>query len=215
MPHAPRSMDLPPSDPAISQPVPGEPEWRRWLSGSSPRDVLAKLVEGDPLRLHERCEERLRAQALLIDEHRLRTRVAAYVARHANSYAGAPSLDVWIASHVRQAVRDLTQEMTELTGAGLPLPVLRSEMLLTLASSLGIDPEQIGTAFTRFNRERYEVRAAFVGLVLCGEDPVEWNRANASTPERTRASLRRALWALGVSDDLDPDDLLQRGDDDE
>src|SRR5262249_54272631 len=72
-----------------------EPEWRRLLSGT-PREVLARLVQEDPLGVREKVAARLRADALLLDSDRVHLRVLARVSRFAGRYRGRPDLGSWI-----------------------------------------------------------------------------------------------------------------------
>jgi len=206
-------MDQPLPQPAPEGPTPGEPTWSRVLAGRSPREVLARLVDGDPLDLRPRCELRVRSQAVLLDIHRLHLRTAAHVARHGPNYNGTPPIDVWIAERIRKAAQELLQEDAELAASGaIPEPP-EDERLLLVANTLGMDPALMGRACAAFNRAPYDARAAFQGLVLDAQDPSTWCKSNSMTIERAMASLRTALWALGVREELDLDDLLRGGDD--
>ncbi len=208
-------MDDPPFSSAQPIPTPEEPAWKHVLAGKSPREILARLVDGDPLELRSRCESRLRSQAILLDRHRLQLRAAAHVARHAPGYAGLPPIDVWLAEKTRKAVQELIAEAVESAAAGEIAQPPDDERLLAIAESMGMDPSVIARGCVAFNRAAYEARATFFGLVLDGRDPVEWCRENSSTPERVRASLKSALWALGVRGELDLDDWMRREEDHE
>lgn len=208
-------MDEPPLSSAQPLPTPEEPVWKRVLAGKSPREILARLVDGDPLELRSRCESRLRAQAILLDQHRVQMRAVAHVARHAPSYEGSPSIDVWLAEKIRKAVQELLAEAVENAASGEIAEPPDDERLLAIAEALGMDPHVLARGCVAFNRAKYEVRTAFFGLVLDGRDPIEWCRENSSTPERARASLKSALWALGVRGELDLDDWMRREEDHE
>lgn len=206
-------------DPLQPRPAPdpspsGEPAWKAVLSGASPREVLARLVDGDPLDLRARCAERVRSQAILLEERLLHLRAVAYVARHAPAYRGAPAFEIWIADKIRLAVRDLLVEAEEELLSGAVPQAPQDERLLLVARVLGIEPELMARGCVAFNGAPYEVRAAFWGMVLEHRSPLAWAQQNASTPERARAALRRALWVLGVRDRLDLDELLGEVDDD-
>jgi hypothetical protein len=204
-------MDNLPPRASSSLPAPDEPAWKSVLQGRSPREILARLVEGDPLDLRGRCEARVRSQALLIDVHRLHLRCSAHVARHAVGYSGQPHIDIWLGERLRTAVQELLRESAELvTGGGVPEPP-DDERLLLIASTFGMDPSSIGRACVSFNRQPYPARAAFHGLILEGCDPAAWCAEQGVTLARATESLRSALWALGVRDGPDIDELL-RGD---
>jgi len=212
-PGLPESMDEQPLSSAQPIPTPEEPVWKRVLSGASPREILSRLVDGDPLELRSRCEARLRSQAILLDRHRLQLRTAAHVARHAPGYAGSPPIDVWLAEKIKKAVQELIAEAVELTAAGEIAQPPDDDRLVAIAEAMGMDPSVLARGCVAFNRASFETRAAFFGLVLDGRDPHEWCRENSSTPERARASLKSALWALGVRGELDLDDWM-RGEED-
>jgi len=206
-------MDEPPVSAAKPHPAPEEPVWKRVLSGASPREILSRLVDGDPLELRSRCEARLRSQAILLDRHRLHLRTAAHVARHAAGYAGSPPIDVWLAEKIKKAVQELVAEAVEFAAAGAITEPPEDDRLAAIAEALGMDPSVLARGCVAFNRSPYEARAAFFGLVLDGRDPHEWCRENSSTSERARAALKSALWALGVRGELDLDDWM-RGEED-
>jgi len=207
-------MDRPPTSAAQSNPTPDEPAWKVVLAGKSPREILARLVEGDPLGLRARCELRVRSQAVLLEVHGLHLRSAAHVARHAPGYAGAPSIDVWLGEKVRRAAQELLQEAAELVAAGaIPEPP-EDERLLAIADAFGIAPESLGRGCVAFNRAPYEARAAFHGIVLEGHALETWCEVNSTTTERAIAALRTALWALGVREELDLDEWLRGGEHD-
>src|SRR5687767_2341511 len=56
-------------------------DWRVILAGASPREVLARLMNGDPLGLAVVVEQRLRVHAYLLDADRVFLRAAARCAR--------------------------------------------------------------------------------------------------------------------------------------
>ncbi len=206
-------MEEPIPRPAPEGSKPGEPSWKSVLGEGSPREILARLVEGDPLDLRARCELRVRSQAVLIDVHRLHLRTAAHVARHGREYKGSPPLEIWLAEKIRHATRELLQEEAERAASGEIPEAPEDDRLLLIADTLGIDTGVIGRGCVAFNRARYEVRAAFYGLVLEAQDPTAWCTANSTTIERATSSLRAALYALGVRETPDLDAWLRGGDD--
>jgi len=208
-----RAMEHPEPRP-VPEPVrAGDLDWRALFEARSPREVLARLVEGDPLRLRERCAQRVRSQALLLDVQRLQLRTVAHVARHAGTYRGTPPLDVWIAERVRKALTELLDE-DEARRSLRDIPELPSDQrLLAVANVLGIEPEVLARGLSVFNRAPSDVRSAFCEMVLDGVSPAEWSAANGFSVERAKAAVRRALWILGVREDLDVDDLLAGTDD--
>ncbi len=207
-------MDQPSSRPVPEGESPKVPPWKAILGAGSPRAVLARIVDGDPLDLRGRCELRLRSQAVLLDLNRVHLRCAAHVARHAAAFSGQPPIDVWLAERVRKATQEILHENAEAAASGaIPMPP-DDERLRLVADTFGIDPAQIGLACVAFNRQAYEARAAFHGLILDACEPKAWCAENSTTIDRAMGALRSALWALGVREGLDLDELLRGGDDD-
>jgi hypothetical protein len=203
-----------------SSPEPASTEaiaWQALFEGGSPREILARLIDGDPLGLRARCEQRVHLQSLVLDVHRLQLRTVAHVARHAGVYCGAPPLDVWIAERIRKALSELLDEDdARRIDPGIP-EVPCDPRLFVIARALGIEPEALARGQAAFNRSPYAVRSAFCALVVRGESPAAWATANGSSIDGAKTSLRRALWILGLRRDLDLDDLLaglDEGDDD-
>ena len=68
------------------------PAWRAMFRGASPREILARLCEGDPLELVPRANERLRELDFLLPGQRVWARAAARVAYAGMRYRGHPPL---------------------------------------------------------------------------------------------------------------------------
>lgn len=179
------------------------------LDVGSPREVLAKLIESDPLHLGRRCQERTTSQALLLDARRLYLRASAHVARHGSKYAGTPSLDVWLAEHVRRALKELVAEDAEALRTRDLGETPTDPWVLGIARLLGVEPALASRGCAAFNQSSYDVRSAFFGIVIGAQPLSQWARENGTGEERVRANLKRALWLLGARDDLDLDDLLE------
>lgn len=186
----------------------GELDWRALFEGSSPRDILRRLVDGDPLGLRARCEQRIRLQALLLDVDRLSLRATAHVARHSLAYRGTPPLDVWVAERIRKSLTELLDEDDERSSARAIPTAPRDERLLAIADALGLEPELFARGVATFNRAPFTVRSALCGMLLDGTSPAKWTVANGGTVDSAIASFRRALWILGVREDMDVEDLL-------
>jgi len=110
--------------PESGQPESGQSEaappqdWRAWLAGASPREILARIVQGDPLRLRARVARKLRDGAYLLDADRVHLRSLARCARAATRYRGRPELGSWLDGLVDAAVADLLREDDECVRRG-------------------------------------------------------------------------------------------------
>lgn len=162
---------------------------RALLSGGSPREVLARLVAGDPLGLRARVAAALGSEALFLDPDRAYLRAAAHVARFAPRYRGQPELDAWLAARVLAALRELAEEAREgaLHERATPAP------LAELAQKLKLDPVALARACAALNAcERLE-RRAFRALVIEARELDVAARDIGSTPSETGRAARRAI----------------------
>lgn len=201
---------------ADAQPLP-EPEsqsaeesvWRGILDAGSPREVLAKLVASDPLRLGPRCQERTISQALLLDSRRLYLRASAHVARHASKYQGAPGIDIWLAEHIRRALKELIAEDLEASRARDLGDEPEDPWIRGVAELLGVEPALVTRGCASFNQASYDVRSAFFGILVDSKPIAVWAKTNGVSEERARTSLKKGLWLLGLRDELDLDEFLE------
>ncbi len=199
-----------------AQPLP-EPEsqsaeesvWRGILDSGSAREVLAKLITSDPLQLGPRCHERTLSQALLLDSRRLYLRASAHVARHAAKYQGVPGLDVWLAEHIRRALKELVAEDLEASRSHDSSDGPEDPWIRGVADLLGLEPALVTRGCASFNQASYDVRSAFFGVLVDGQPITAWAKANGVSKERARTSLTKGLWLLGLRDGLDLDEFLE------
>ena len=176
-----------------------------WQGGA--RDVLARIVEGDPLGLRALVRAELRRRALLADADAVHLRALARVARDAPAWRGRPPLDPWL----RERVRETVQEQWGAAHSHGPDPSehgARSERerepdgsaargaFVELAARLGFDPGALGNGLARFHALTPLDREAFFVAILEGRGLDEaTRRLGASYPEVARA-LRRVLTAF-------------------
>lgn len=147
----------------------GAPAWRRLLSGGSPREALARIIQGDPLGLRGTIASYLREEAYLLDADRVNLRSLARCARYATRYTGRPTLQRWLRSIVRGAVDDLLREEAQASRSareGLAEEGAIDRAYLELAAPLGLDPGAMLAACAAFNLLPAEDRRAFFGLLI-------------------------------------------------
>jgi hypothetical protein len=111
------------------------------LLWGAPREILARISAGDPLHLAQRCRERLRARALLVDARSLLPRLYALVARKAFDWRGDPVLERFLGAVIDEALEDYLSAAQEAAGpAGSALSPRRLAAFARL-------PEPIRQAF--------------------------------------------------------------------
>jgi hypothetical protein len=169
------------------------PGWRSLLQGRSPKEILSRIVVGDPLRLRARVGRRLEAQALLFDADRVFLRALALTARAAVRYRGQGEIDEWLVRRVDEALAELLEEGDE---AECP-----SGAFETLARPLGLDPRALGRACARFHRLAFPERRAFFDLVLHARSLDELAGASGESATEIARRARRALETLLATDE--------------
>jgi hypothetical protein len=168
------------------------------LSGASPRRVLQRVVQGDPLGLDERCLERLRHHATLLSCDRLYERAAAWVAHQSRAYRGQPELGVWLDRCIDRSIRSLLEEDLEAERVGLPFRTDEDSAYEFLSDALGIEPPVARRCALVFNHLPVPVRRTFWSMVLQRKS---LHRAVAEVhgpPERARARVRYALGMMST-----------------
>jgi hypothetical protein len=185
-----------PSAPARAAPRPARAaDWRAILAGASPREVLARLMNGDPLALAGVVEERLRARAYLLDADRVFLRAAARCARLSGRYRGDPPLAAWLAERVDESMLELVDEELEALAGGAE-PGAELSVFESLARPLGLDPGRTRRACAVHNGLCEEQRRAFREVVLESRDLDELARQGGRSATGIARAARRALLAV-------------------
>ena len=171
----------------------GRPHWRRLLAGSSPREVLARLVNGDPLGLRAVVARRLRAQCYLLDADRVFLRALARCARFSTRYRGQPPLADWLEERIDEAVGDLLTEDLEAARDDAARSPTAGTAYEDLARPLGLDPAAMRRACVAFDHADFACRRAFFELVIAGRSLDELARAGDTGATELARRARRAL----------------------
>lgn len=170
--------------------------WRSLLSGMSPRETLARLLQGDPLELRRVVSRRLSERAYLFDADRVHLRTLAHCARYAVRYRGSPPLDQWLTQIVDQALLDLLREDVEAQRRAEPADPQEHAALIHLALPLGLEPKAMRRVCLAHNLLREPERRAFHALVIRGRSLEQVAReCDASAVEVARRA-RRGLEAI-------------------
>lgn len=173
----------------------GAPAWRTLLAGT-PREVLARLVQGDPLGVRGVVAERLRSGSVLLDADRVQLRVIARIARSAGRYRGRPVVDDWVDGHVLQIIAEVIREDHESARGCVPTGEGLADVFTALAGPLGLEPASMRKACAAFNVLPLADRAAFVDLVLRNRSLDELARELGQSATQIARCARRALDAI-------------------
>lgn len=164
------------------------PDWRALFAPASPKDVLARLVQDDPLGLRARIAIELRDACYLTDADRVELRALARVARAAPRYDGRPELGAWISALVRESIEEIVRDDSERDAA-----VDASGGLDELARPLGLEAASMQRACAAFNRAPLAERRAFFALVIEGRALEEACGASGESATEVARRARRAL----------------------
>ena len=197
---APEESARPAPDVPRSAPSPRRVHWRRILAGVGPREVLARLMEGDPLDVRRRVDEGLRRRAYLFDADRVFLRALARIARLACRYRGRPALAAWVAERVDESLLDLLREDREAELRGDPAAGMEVAAFEDLAAPLGLEPRRMRSVCVAFNHLPEPQRRAFLELVIEGRSLDELAGRGIPATEiarRARGALEAVLSAEG------------------
>lgn len=178
-------------------------DWRRWLAGASPREVLARIVPGDPLGLRARVARRLGERALLLDADRVHLACLARCGRAAPRYRGHPALDEWLDARVEETLDDLLEARAEPRAEATE--EARADAFALLAPRLGLEARALREAARAFHALPLVDRRAFFALVL-EQRPLDGlaREAGESASAYARRARRALLVLLRASGDLTP-----------
>ena len=181
------------------------------LAGGSPQEILDRILEGDPLGVQERCEQRVRERALLIDLNRLFLRSLARIAHAAPDYAGRPSLSAWLAGRIDQSIGELVGEDYEEERQGVAPQEPWDPRYALVSEALGITMHQGRCVCIAFNDLQDEMRHACYAVLIEGKSVNRYVAEGHGPPDRVWELLRRGAQALSQARDGDGTDPLKGG----
>ncbi|QDV08708.1 hypothetical protein Poly30_42610 [Planctomycetes bacterium Poly30] len=202
---------------ALSRPVPTgwrpEAGWRDLLSGRQPDVILARLLDGDPLRLRGLVARAIRGGSFFLDADRVHLRALARIA-HDVTIDGPPADGSWVQGHVDGALGDVLRAERRAIVADGERANLDSgsdpelEALHAFAAPLGFEGADLRVACDAFNRRAAGERRAFFALFVerlgleeaaraCGLSGVDLARSartalNATLDAAVKSAGRRA-----------------------
>lgn len=171
----------------------GDIRWRQLLAGGTPREILCRIVQGDPLGLRDRVAQRLHAEAYLLDADRVQLRALARCARFASRYQGRPDFPTWLDEIVNQAIEDILREDLEADVERQKSASTPGAAFIALALPLGLEPETMRLACAGFNQLPGPHRRAFFELVIQGRSLDELARQHRESASEIARRARRAL----------------------
>jgi DNA-directed RNA polymerase specialized sigma24 family protein len=161
----------------------------RALLFGSPREVLARISNGDPLGIRARVAACLGRERILVDADRLHLRALAHCARRAPRLRGSEGLRGFLESCVRDAAGELLREDRD--------PGVRHSsvggIFAALGEPLGLDPREAREACSAFNDCAPEDRRACLELLIEGRTIDELAKRDGVSVSEVARRARRAL----------------------
>ena len=162
------------------------------------RDLLPRLVEGDPLELLPRCAEYLTREALILDISRLHARCLALVARRLGEVTGE-DIDGWLNDRINEAAAQLMHEELFEERLGFPPPRAEDPRSSFLVGALGIEPALTRGVSVSFHHMSREDRRAFWRAVVAGDPIADIAEDRGETREGVLESLRSVIRSMSMT----------------
>ncbi|MCH2105030.1 MAG: hypothetical protein MK291_00145 [Planctomycetes bacterium] len=162
------------------------------------RELLPRLVEGDPLELLPRCAAHLAKEALLLDLSKLHARSLALVARRFEEVSAEES-DEWLNACVEEAAGQLIHEEQFEERLGFPPPRAEDPRSSFLVGALGIEPALTRGVSVSFHHKSREERRRFWRAVVAGEPINGIAEDEGETREGVLESLRGVIRSMSLS----------------
>ncbi len=179
------------------------------LIGRSPRAVLDRLLDGDPLDLASHVEARLLERAYFVSFDRVVKRTAARLAYAAMAYRGEPPLADWIAIAIDQSLEELLCEDIEAERRGIPPASPWDPDFAMFTEIAGVEPGQARSMCVAFNALPEEVRRTVYAVLVERKSFNRWVAEGHGPPERAKAMLKRGMLALLLMHDPDSEPMEQ------
>ena len=204
------SLESPPAPlPAPPEPAPEAKALIARLAGRTAREVLARISDGDPLRLYPLCAHRTRERYFVVDPDRVFERALSSVAVGMEIDSSGCERADWLIERIDAALRSVLEEdrEAERTGARTESGFLDPKYLV-FVEAFGTEPARARSAAVQFNGLDERARKAFFHLLVDGESVEACLQRGLGPPDRLRNDVLTALWALGHLDDAELKSML-------
>ncbi len=189
--------------PAAKDQTRADEDAARLLTGDSPREILRRLLDSDPLGLELRIRDRLAQRALLLDPERLLARAGARTAYAVHGSRIQVPTREFVLGCIDEAIEELVREDHESERSSQPLAA-HDQRFDFLADALGVRVEKARRACVVFNELPDEVRRAYWALVIEGRSVARCGSLGLGSPEEVEGNVKRALLALSLLEDPGP-----------
>jgi hypothetical protein len=177
---------------------PAAASWPSFLRGADASEILARLGEGDPLRLEEATARRLRQAWFLLEPERVFHRALAVCAKAASKEDPPADLAAWVQAKIDLAIEQLVRTDSEAEQANPGLVSEDEKVFPLLTDSLMVHPELVRFASVAFNALGPLPRRAFYELMIEGREVGEVIEAGPWDEDGLYQAIQTALATLGL-----------------
>jgi DNA-directed RNA polymerase specialized sigma24 family protein len=176
----------------------GDPSDRGLLRGRSPRDVLLRIADGDPLEIVARVDAALEEQGMLLAPERVQVRSLARIAYVACSHGAPQVLGPWLREIIEACAGELLEEDREAEHDGDPLP-RSSETYAAMTLAFGVEHSLARRMSVVFHDMPILQRRIIQGIVREGSSLEELATRLGQPLAEIHAGLRAAVESLQVA----------------
>ncbi|HEX6883244.1 MAG TPA: hypothetical protein VF530_07665 [Planctomycetota bacterium] len=181
------------------------------MAGRPAGEVLARISDGDMLRLFPRCARRIREACYVLDPERVYERALAEVAVSLEVDGERCAEEAWLSACVDRAVQSVLERDQREEHEGVPS--LQPEKHYPLfIEACQLEPGLARLASVRFNALAPRVRRGFQKLVVEGLPLAEVLALDLGPPEQLQLDILHALQAIGLVDEAGVEELRVKGD---
>jgi hypothetical protein len=185
--------------------------WPGFLRGDA-REILARMLESDPLRLRERSAVRLRERWFVIEPDRAFARAAAVCAKGAAAEPAPADLQAWALGKIDVAIDQLLEADAQAEQDQAPLEE-DDRVFPLLTDALLLDPGRVRECAVAFNALDDLSRRAFFELCIVGMQVPDMIEAGPWDEDGLYRHIHLALGAFGYH--LDEEDSADADADEE
>lgn len=178
----------------------------RRLAGKSAAEVLARIAEGDLLRLFPLCAQRIRDAAYILDPERVFEHALSRAAVRIEIGGERCSEPGWLAECVDMAILAILERDRQDEQAGIP-PDQPSKHFPVFIESCYVEPTAARLASIRYNALDARIRLGFQKLIVEGKPLQDVLELGLGPPERLQLDILLALKAIGLIDEAGVEEL--------
>lgn len=178
----------------------------RRMAGRPAAEVLARITDGDMLRLFPLCAQRIRDTFYILDPERVFERALAEVAVGIEIEGERSAEPAWLLERVDRAIQSVLERDRHEEHAGIP-PEQPLKHYPLFIQSCFVEPALARLASVRYNALDGRVRQGFQKLIVEAMPLELVLEMGLGPPDRLQLDILHALQAIGLLDDEGVEEL--------